>query len=117
MNQLPSLSFGEYQLVYNMLSFAIAAMAASFVFFTLGRQQLAPKYRPAMIMSSLVVGIACYHYFRIFESWHAAYVLEGTQYVASGQPFNDAYRYVWAQIQCNAFKIHYLIQCSAVKVY
>ena len=55
---LPTLSMGEFDLVYNMLSLAIAAMFASFAFFVMARQQLTSKYRPAMIMSSLVVGIA-----------------------------------------------------------
>jgi bacteriorhodopsin len=92
---MPELSFGQYQLVYNMLSLAIAAMIGSFVFFITARNQLASKYRPALIMSSLVVGIAGYHYFRIFNSWEEAYVLtEAGSYVASGKPFNDAYRYV-----------------------
>ena len=92
---LPDLTFGQYQLVFNMLSLAIAAMMASFAFFVMARQQLTEKYRPAMIMSSLVVGIAGYHYWRIFHSWEAAYVLtEAGTYVASGAPFNDAYRYV-----------------------
>lgn len=78
-----------------MLSLAIAAMLGSFAFFVMSRQQLAPRFRPAMIMSSLVVGIAGYHYWRIFGSWHEAYTLtEAGTYVASGQPFNDAYRYV-----------------------
>ena len=46
-------------------------------------------------MSALVVGIAGYHYWRIFDSWDAAYVLtEAGTYIASGEPFNDAYRYV-----------------------
>ena len=92
---LPELSVAEFSLVYNMLSLAIAAMIGSFAFFVMARQQLSPKYRPAMIMSSLVVGIAGYHYWRIFNSWEAAYVLsEAGTYVASGEPFNDAYRYV-----------------------
>ena len=92
---MPELSFGQFQLVYNMLSLAIAAMLGSFIFFIVGRGQLTPKYRPALIMSALVVGIAGYHYFRIFESWEAAYVLtDAGTYVASGKPFNDAYRYV-----------------------
>ena len=30
--ELPELTFGQYQLVYNMLSLAIAAMFASFAF-------------------------------------------------------------------------------------
>ena len=91
---LPDLTFGQYQLVYNMLSLAIAAMLGSFVFFVVGRNQLAHKFRPAMIMSSLVVGIAGYHYWRIFNSWSEAYTLVDGAYVASGVPFNDAYRYV-----------------------
>ena len=72
---LAELTAGEFSLVYNMLSLAIAAMIGSFAFFVMARQQLAPKYRPAMIMSSLVVGIAGYHYWRIFNSWEAAYHL------------------------------------------
>ncbi len=91
---MPSLSSGQYQLVYNTLSLAIAAMLGSFIFFVIGRGQISPKYRPALVMSSLVVAIAGYHYFRIFESWHQAYALRDGQYVATGAPFNDAYRYV-----------------------
>ena len=91
---MPTLSFGQYQLVYNTLSLAIAAMLGSFIFFVIGRGQLAAKYRPALVMSSLVVAIAGYHYVRIFESWHAAYALHDGLYVATGAPFNDAYRYV-----------------------
>jgi bacteriorhodopsin len=89
------LSAGQFQLVYNMFSLAIAAMLGSFAYFVMARQQLTAKYRPAMIMSSLVVGIAGYHYWRIFNSWDAAYALsEAGTYVATGEPFNDAYRYV-----------------------
>ena len=89
------LSAGQFQLVYNMLSFAIAAMFASFAYFVLVQKQLTAKYRPAMILSSLVVGIAGYHYWRIFNSWEGAFELnEAGRYVATGAPFNDAYRYV-----------------------
>ena len=91
---LPTLSHGEFELVYNMLSLAIAAMFGSFVFFVIARNQLTHKYRPALIMSSLVVGIAGYHYWRIFNSWEAAFTLTEGVYKPSGTPFNDAYRYV-----------------------
>lgn len=94
MNGLPSLSSGEYLLVYNMLSFTIAAMGAAFAFFLLAQSRVAPRYRISLIVSSLVVGIAAYHYFRIFGSWSHAFNLTGDMYVASGEPFNDAYRYV-----------------------
>jgi bacteriorhodopsin len=91
---MPSLSIGEFSLVYNMLSFALAAMLGSFVFFILAREQVDKKYRPALVMSAIVVAVAGYHYWRIFESWGAAFSLENGTYVPSGVPFNDGYRYV-----------------------
>jgi bacteriorhodopsin len=93
---MPELSVGQFSLVYNMLSLAIAAMLGSFAFFVMARSQVSLRFRPALVMSALVVGIAGYHYWRIFNSWDAAYRLNEahTAYVATGKPFNDAYRYV-----------------------
>jgi len=91
---LPDLTFGQYNLVYNMVSFTLASMFASFIFFVLARQQVTPKYRPALVMSAIVVAVAGYHYWRIFESWNQAYELVDGVYVATGVPFNDGYRYV-----------------------
>lgn len=93
---MPELSVSQFSLVYNMLSLAIAAMLGSFAFFVMARSQVSLRFRPALVMSSLVVGIAGYHYWRIFGSWDAAYRLNDahTAYVATGKPFNDAYRYV-----------------------
>ncbi len=69
-------------------------MLASFAFFVMARAQLAAKFRPAMVLSSLVVLVAGYHYLRIYQSWDAAYVLTNGIYVATGHTFNDACRYV-----------------------
>ena len=88
------LTIGQFSLVVNVLSFTFAAMLASFIFFVLARGQVLPKYRPALIMSALVVAIAGYHYFRILESWQGAYALVDGAYQPTGKPFNDAYRYV-----------------------
>lgn len=87
------LTSSQFLLVYQMLSITIATMGASFIFFVLGRQNLSAKYQPAMLVSALVVAVACYHYFRIFNSWNEAYVLTDGVYRATGVPFNDAYRY------------------------
>ena len=89
-----TLSTGHFMLVYNVFSFTIAAMLAAFIFFLGARSQVGEKYRPALLISSLVVAIACYHYFRIFNSWESAFNLVNGDYVPSGKPFNDAYRYV-----------------------
>jgi bacteriorhodopsin len=69
-------------------------MAAATLFLWLSRPQVAPAYRTALLISGLVTAIAAYHYFRIFESWNAAYVFKGGVVTETGIGFNDAYRYV-----------------------
>jgi len=80
-----------YQLVYNFMSLAIAAMGASFFFFVSARGSLKEGNRMAVTLSAVVVLIAFYHYVRIFDSW----VAYGAA-IAAGQEgkFNEAYRYV-----------------------
>lgn len=89
-----SLNSSQFNLVYNAFSFAIATMFASALFFFNARAQAGQKYRIALLVSGLVVSIAGYHYFRIFNSWDAAYDLQNGVYTLNGKPFNDAYRYV-----------------------
>ena len=89
----PELTAGQFGLVYQLFSIAIATMGASFIWFVVSRQNLAPKYQTAMLVSALVVAVACYHYWRIFNSWSEAYALTDGVYKATGVPFNDAYRY------------------------
>ncbi|MCY7392873.1 MAG: bacteriorhodopsin, partial [Leptolyngbyaceae cyanobacterium CAN_BIN12] len=89
-----SLTPSQFNLIYNAFSFAIAAMFASALFFFNARAQVGSKYRLALLVSGLVVSIAGYHYFRIFNSWDAAYSLQNGAYTLTGEPFNDAYRYV-----------------------
>jgi len=91
---MASLTFGQYSLVFNMLSFAVASMLGAFAFFVMAQKLIGPKYRASMVVSSLVVLIAGYHYYRIMGSWQAAYTPSPEGYVASGLFFNDAYRYV-----------------------
>jgi bacteriorhodopsin len=96
LQELPQLTPAQYSLVYNMFSFTVATMAAAFVFFVMAQKNLAPKYRISMMVSALVVFIAGYHYFRIFNSWEGAYALNEAMgaYEPTGDAFNDAYRYV-----------------------
>ncbi|KRE94170.1 xanthorhodopsin [Nocardioides sp. Soil774] len=89
-----TLSAGQYDLVYNSFSFVIAAMGASLLFFVLVRGSVAPRHRLAITLSTVVVGIALYHYVRIFNSWVDAFTYTGGAYVQDGIPFNEAYRYV-----------------------
>lgn len=93
-------SVGEYEFIYNILSFVTAAMGASTVFFWFQAAFVPKAFKNAMLVSSLVTFIACYHYVRIFNSFVDAheFVKDPTTGVVdlttTGQPFNDAYRYV-----------------------
>lgn len=98
---LPNISYGEYNAVYNSLSFGIAGMGAASLFVLFQSFNVIKKYRTALLINFLVTAIATYHYVRIFNSFDAAYKvqekqLDGTMYdvVKTGVAFNDAYRYV-----------------------
>lgn len=88
------LNIGQFELVSNAFSFAIAVMGAATIFLFLGRSQVAPQYKTAVTISGIVTLIAFYHYWRIFESWHGAYAVTKTGLEATMYRFNDAYRYV-----------------------
>jgi bacteriorhodopsin len=91
---MATISSFQFSLVYNSLSFTFAAMAAATLFLWLGRSQVSNNYKTAITISGLVCAIAAYHYWRIFESWDAAYDVKDGVIAATGYAFNDAYRYV-----------------------
>lgn len=70
----------QADLVFNALSFAVAAMGISFVYFLVSRNRVAPQYRSAVTMSAMICGIAGYHYYKIFGQFNS-------------ETFNDGYRY------------------------
>jgi len=87
-------SLGQFHLVSNAFSFAIAVMGAATAFFFLNRSQVAPVYRTAITITGIVTLIAFYHYLRIFASWEASFSVLNGQMKPTGVAFNDAYRYV-----------------------
>ncbi len=90
---MPGLSVFQYSLVDNVFSMTVATMGAAALFFFLSRSSIGSAYRPALMVSGIVVSIACYHYFMIRHSWQDAYTLGEGGYVGSGAAFNDFYRY------------------------
>lgn len=88
------LSNGQWSSLYNIFSFGLISMLACTVYTLVGQSRVLPKYRTALVMSSMVTFIAGYHYFRIFNSFNEAtkdgVLTTGTQQGA----FNEAYRYV-----------------------
>ena len=80
MEEMTGLVVSNYDLVYNALSFATAALGISFVYFLVSRSRVSPAYRSAVTMSAMICGVAAYHYWRIFTNF-------------SGGTWNDGYRY------------------------
>ncbi len=91
--QMPDLTVLQYNIVENIFSMTVATMGAAAIFLFMARSTVKEAYRPALMVSGLVVAIACYHYFMIRHSWNDAYALEGGGYVGTGAAFNDFYRY------------------------
>ncbi len=91
---METITADQYYLVYNALSFTIATMASATLFFWFGRSQVAPAFKTALTITGLVTFIACYHYFRMFESWSEAYTVTNGVVTATGERYNQEYRYV-----------------------
>ncbi|MGV8969638.1 MAG: bacteriorhodopsin-like [Microbacteriaceae bacterium] len=92
------LSQGQYDTVYNFLSLVIASQLFTAVFLLISLPRILPRYRQAITVAIVVCGIAAYHYFRIFDSFKAAYVTTATggagDYMQTTESFNEGYRYV-----------------------
>ena len=89
-----TLDRNQWNLVYNIFSFGLISMLACTVYTLVSQSRVLPKYRNALVMSSMVTFIAGYHYFRIFNSFGEA--SDGMMVNVSGEQgaFNEAYRYV-----------------------
>jgi bacteriorhodopsin len=89
-----NLTMNQWNTVYNVFSFGLVSMLACTVFTLVSQSRVLPKYRAALVMSSMVTFIAGYHYWRIFNSFSEA--SEGMAVKVSGDQgaFNEAYRYV-----------------------
>ena len=93
------LSHGQYDTVYNFLSLTIASQLFTALFLLIALPRILPRYRQAITVAIIVCGIAAYHYFRIFDSFKAAFVTTavggvGDYNQAAGASFNEGYRYV-----------------------
>ncbi|HYN28611.1 MAG TPA: bacteriorhodopsin-like [Dermatophilaceae bacterium] len=94
---IPSLTAGQFDIVYNLLSLTIASMLFTALYLVLSQRRVAPRYRNAVVVSAIVCGIAAYHYFRIFQNFKESYPPgEGvtSDHQLSNVVFNEAYRYV-----------------------
>lgn len=67
-------------LVYNALSFGTAVMFGAFVYFLTQIKSVSKQYQTGVAVSAVVVGIAGYHYYRIWQGWSIGEMNEGYRY-------------------------------------
>ncbi len=88
----------QWNAVYAIFSLGLVSMIATTVYTLISQNRVLPKYRNALVMSSMVTFIAAYHYYRIFNSFGDASTnaAGGVEVNLSGNEgaFNEAYRYV-----------------------
>ena len=89
-----NLSNGQWSTLYNVFSFGLISMLACTVYTLVSQQRVLPKYRNALVLSSMVTFIAAYHYFRIFNSFNESSASDGVTIGTAKGAFNEAYRYV-----------------------
>jgi len=93
-----NLDGSQWSTIYNVLSFGLVSMLATTVYTLVAQHRVLPKYRNALVLSSMVTFIAGYHYLRIFDSYSDATVEGGfkvmVDFEANSKAFNEGYRYV-----------------------
>ena len=70
----------DYTLVYNVLSFGTAVMFGAFVYFLTQMKSVSKQYQAGVAVSAIVVGIAGYHYYRIWSDFGEGVMNEGYRY-------------------------------------
>jgi bacteriorhodopsin len=92
MNTLSAtLSNGQFNIVYNMLSLGLAAMLFTSIFLFVAKDRVLPRYRMAVMVSGTVTAIAAYHYFRMFDNFNHAFA---GMTANNPDAYNVGYRYV-----------------------
>merc|ERR1711988_625890 len=88
----PDLTYEQYATCYNILSLVIASMGSCTLFFFMRMPFFHEKYRTALCFTGIVTLIACYHYFRIFNSFVDSYELKGGCEAAKSTVGGKAYQ-------------------------
>ena len=89
-----TLDNNQWNLVYAVFSFGLISMLATTVYTLVSQNRVLPKYRNALVMSSMVTFIAAYHYYRIFNSFSESSENQVVNVSGAQGAFNEAYRYV-----------------------
>lgn len=74
-------SAGQYDLVYYFLVVTAFGLVAGFLYSWTGRSEVSARFRPAVIASLCITGIATLSYLVLIVKWDSGYSLQGNSYV------------------------------------
>ena len=87
------LTVNQFNLVANVFSTMIGALGLATAFFFLQRNEVTARYRVVFTLLGLVAMMGTYNYFRLYESWQAAFVVGNGVVQATAHVFDDVMRY------------------------
>lgn len=87
------LSANQYNMVANVFSFTVAAMAIAALFFLVQRSEVLPRYRAGVALLGLIALVTGYNYVRLLQSWQDAYKVVGGTLRSTGIPYSESLRY------------------------
>jgi bacteriorhodopsin len=84
----------QWDLVFFALFVAGFALFAAMIYSIVTRSEISKKYRPAVVASGLICGVATLAYLLLILSWKAGFRLEGESFVPNpGFRFSNGFRY------------------------
>lgn len=84
----------QHAIVGHVLAVALGTHLVGLVYFLFAQSRVAPRYRVATVLSICVMVASGYLFYRLGQSWDAAFVQQGEQMVPTGNRFDGGLRYV-----------------------
>jgi bacteriorhodopsin len=105
----------QWELVFFGLLAAGFALFAAMIYSLVTRSEVSKKYRPAVITSGLICGVATLAYLVLVLSWKAGFTMQGESFVpSSGFRFSDGLRYADWTVTVPLLTVELLAVCSLI---
>ncbi len=84
----------QHDIISHLLTLGVGAMAVGFVYFVLTMGRSESQYRPASVLSAVVMVSALLILFRQLQGWEQAFAFDGEVFRLTDSTFSNGYRYL-----------------------
>ena len=84
----------QHDIISHLLTLGVGAMAVGFVYFVLTMGRSESQYRPASVLSAVVMVSAFLILFRQLQGWEQAFAFDGEVFRLTDSTFSNGYRYL-----------------------